>query len=274
MIPAAVMMKLATLGLSPDHAEAVAQMLADVEQATKAEGNAAIETRRANDRERKSRQRHGKSRDVTGQDVTERDTPPSPSLPPQTPPTRPHPPVRNTSTREGPSRSELADEFAEFWSEVPRKVGRGQAEKAFVAARKHTEHSVILAGIRRYAAERRLEDPSFTKHPATWLNGKCWLDDPAPQPSQQTGRPSNGQRYPNTGKPSIRDQIREGVRSVSAGDGVRGPVEASRDGRGAEWPDDERPGGVASRTLTFERGEGRAFEDRPQHQPRYANARY
>lgn len=114
MIPAAVMMKLATLGLSPDHAEAVAQMLADVEQATKAEGNAAIETRRANDRERKSRQRHGKSRDVTGQDVTERDTPPSPSLPPQTPPTRPHPPENNTPAREGPA-----------------KMGRSQASKCF-----------------------------------------------------------------------------------------------------------------------------------------------
>lgn len=109
--------------------------------------------------------------------------------------------------------------------------------------------------------------------PATWRNwARRRADENAP--SQQTGRPSNGQRYPNTGKPSIRDQIREGVRSVSAGDGLRGPVEASRDGRGAEWADDERPGGVASRTLTFERGEGRAFEDRPQHQSRYANARY
>jgi len=72
-IPAHVIAKLAVLGLSRDHAEAVASMLADVEAATKAEAASAIEARRANDRARKERQRHGKSRDVTGQHVTARD---------------------------------------------------------------------------------------------------------------------------------------------------------------------------------------------------------
>lgn len=32
----------------------------------------------------------------------------------------------------------------------------------------------------RYAAQRDDEDPRFTKHPATWLQGKCWLDEPGP----------------------------------------------------------------------------------------------
>lgn len=70
MIPAEVMTRLATLGLEPEHARAVAEMLSAVETATKAEGDAAIEARRANDRERKARQRHVNSRDVTGQDGT------------------------------------------------------------------------------------------------------------------------------------------------------------------------------------------------------------
>lgn len=72
MIPQAVLIQLATLGLSAEHAQAVAAMLSSVEQATKDEAGAAIESRRASDRERKARQRHGKSRDVTGQDVTSR----------------------------------------------------------------------------------------------------------------------------------------------------------------------------------------------------------
>jgi hypothetical protein len=66
MIPATTIAKLATLGLSPSQAEIVASMLTEVEQATEAKSEAAIEARRSNDRERKDRQRHVKSREVTG----------------------------------------------------------------------------------------------------------------------------------------------------------------------------------------------------------------
>ena len=32
----------------------------------------------------------------------------------------------------------------------------------------------------RYAAAQDGKDPTYIKHPTTWLNGKCWLDEPAP----------------------------------------------------------------------------------------------
>lgn len=32
----------------------------------------------------------------------------------------------------------------------------------------------------RYAGERSGEDPTFTKHPSTWLNAGCWADQPRP----------------------------------------------------------------------------------------------
>ena len=35
-----------------------------------------------------------------------------------------------------------------------------------------------IAGAQRYAGERAGEDPKFTKHPATWLRGGCWEDEP------------------------------------------------------------------------------------------------
>lgn len=69
-------------------------------------------------------------------------------------------------------------EFEEWYHLYPRKRGRGQAEKAFRAARKHTDLETLVAGVKRYAAERAGEDARFVKHPATWLNGKCWLDEP------------------------------------------------------------------------------------------------
>jgi len=76
----------------------------------------------------------------------------------------------------------------QFWPIFPRRAGKGQALKAFKAARKRVELSLILDGARRYADERRGENPEYTKHPATWLNGQCWTDEPVPKfvPSQQT----------------------------------------------------------------------------------------
>jgi hypothetical protein len=75
-----------------------------------------------------------------------------------------------------------ADGFAEFWQVYPRRVARGAAEKAYhriIRSREATE-AELLAGAMRYAGQRDGEDAQFTKHPATWLNGKCWMDEPPP----------------------------------------------------------------------------------------------
>lgn len=57
MIPSSVMMKLATIGLSVEQAEAVASMLSEVEAATKTESESSIEARRSADRARAKRRR-------------------------------------------------------------------------------------------------------------------------------------------------------------------------------------------------------------------------
>jgi uncharacterized protein YdaU (DUF1376 family) len=68
--------------------------------------------------------------------------------------------------------------FEEFWGAYPLKKSRGQAERAYQSARKATDAATLLAGAKRYAADPSRK-PEFTKHAATWLNGKCWLDEPA-----------------------------------------------------------------------------------------------
>lgn len=78
----------------------------------------------------------------------------------------------------GGKRENLDDDFGVWWLAYPRRVGRGQAEKAYRAALKLTNAATLLAGAERYAADKRGEDPRYVKHPATWLNGKCWLDEP------------------------------------------------------------------------------------------------
>lgn len=66
-------------------------------------------------------------------------------------------------------------EFDEWYAEYPRKEGKGQARKAYRAARKKTDQSALVAGVARLVAQRL--ERQFTPLPATWLNGERWLDD-------------------------------------------------------------------------------------------------
>ena len=68
--------------------------------------------------------------------------------------------------------------FEDFWAAYPRKKAKGHARKAWERAVRHTDPLVIIDGAKRYAEEKRTEDPMFVKHPATWLNGECWEDEP------------------------------------------------------------------------------------------------
>lgn len=81
--------------------------------------------------------------------------------------------------RQKPSKAAQPDRFSEFWDAYPKRVGKGGAEKAFAKAVRVTEADVIISGARRFAERRAGQDPQFTPHPATWLNGKRWEDDPA-----------------------------------------------------------------------------------------------
>src|SRR5215471_7291977 len=64
--------------------------------------------------------------------------------------------------------------FDEFWKIYPRRVDKQAAAKAFAKALKSATLSEVLCGARRYANERQGQDAQFTKHAATWLNGRCW----------------------------------------------------------------------------------------------------
>ena len=84
----------------------------------------------------------------------------------------------------------LSDRFDEFWSVYPRKTAKGQARKAWPAAVRKANPEVIIKGAMRYRDDPNRTD-RFTKHPATWLNGECWADEPLPvMVEQQNG---NGQ---------------------------------------------------------------------------------
>lgn len=79
------------------------------------------------------------------------------------------------------------DDFDHWFDNFPRKTAKGQARKAYKSALKKTDASTLLRAARAYAATRVGEDDKFTKHPATWLNGECWLEE-----TPKTPAPSNG----------------------------------------------------------------------------------
>jgi hypothetical protein len=71
--------------------------------------------------------------------------------------------------------------FEDWWRQYPKRVAKAAALKAYrtVITKKLATVDELLAGAMRYAAEREGQDPRYTKHPATWLNGGCWADEAA-----------------------------------------------------------------------------------------------
>lgn len=112
-------------------------------------------------------------------------------------------------------KAALEIEFEEFWKQFPRRVAKGQALKAFKAARAKAELATIMAGAHRYGEARTGQDPRFTKHPATWLNGQCWTDEEPPQTPDRAHAPSSGFQ---TGQ----DRTREALQRLRAKDGAHG----------------------------------------------------
>ena len=76
--------------------------------------------------------------------------------------------------------SDADPDFAAFWDAYPRRVAKGQARKAWKIAivKRNVDPKAIILGAERYRDDRsRMSRPiDYTKHPATWLNGECWLE--------------------------------------------------------------------------------------------------
>lgn len=71
------------------------------------------------------------------------------------------------------------DQFDEFWRVYPLRKAKGAAKTAWAKALKRATPDRIIAGAIEYASDPN-RDQDYTKHPATWLNGDCWDDEPAP----------------------------------------------------------------------------------------------
>lgn len=90
------------------------------------------------------------------------------------------PEARNQNTPHSPPRGvDLMRDFAEWYTAYPRHIARGAAERAYKAARKHATADELLAGAKAFASlcQAKGTEKGFIAHPATWLNGRRWLDE-------------------------------------------------------------------------------------------------
>lgn len=88
----------------------------------------------------------------------------------------------NAEERRGEERTNTRPhdaQFEEFWETYPKKVGKGQAAKAYRAALKKTDSDIVLAGLRSHLPIWVTTERQFIPNPATWLNGERWSDDVA-----------------------------------------------------------------------------------------------
>ena len=83
-----------------------------------------------------------------------------------------------------PAGQNAADpRFGEWYAAYPVHKARGDAEKAYAkAVREGADPQVLLEAAKRYCDDPQVHQ-GFGKHPATWLNKKCWLDEDRPPPT-------------------------------------------------------------------------------------------
>lgn len=75
------------------------------------------------------------------------------------------------------SQSDIDIEFEAWWKHYPRKIAKGQAEKAFRTARKIADLETLIAAVLAYSKSVADKDATFIAYGSTWLNGKRWLDE-------------------------------------------------------------------------------------------------
>ncbi|MGH8908301.1 MAG: hypothetical protein ACRD0K_17780 [Egibacteraceae bacterium] len=81
-------------------------------------------------------------------------------------------------------KGSVDDGFASWWAEYPKKVAKGDAEKAWLRIKPDAAliETMIAAVLRQRQSPQWTKDgDKFIPHPATWLNGRRWEDESSAQ---------------------------------------------------------------------------------------------
>lgn len=91
-----------------------------------------------------------------------------------------------------PQGAGCVDLFERFWAAYPRKQYKDRARRAWAKlspdmdlCRKMSE----ALNTQKQSDQWMRDDGRYIPHPATWLNGRCWEDDPGPMYDATLDRP-------------------------------------------------------------------------------------
>lgn len=90
--------------------------------------------------------------------------------------------------------------FDRFWVEYPKKVGKGQAQKAFSKVPVPVETLIEAVQRQRNSVQWQKDGGQYIPNPATWLNQRRWEDDL--DSLNMGGGVTHGGTFPDAG-PSI-----------------------------------------------------------------------
>jgi len=96
------------------------------------------------------------------------------------------PSVAPPARRDKPRQSDEDPLFVEFWSAYPRRVDKGHARTAWTKAIKNgADPTAITAGAQAFGGhcQHLRTEARYIPHPATWLNGERWTDQPDGNPT-------------------------------------------------------------------------------------------
>jgi len=88
-----------------------------------------------------------------------------------------------------PSACAYSVGFLRFWTAYPRKKSKADAFRAWESAKDKPDTDTVIAAIEAQvrSAEWTRENGRYIPHPATWINRKCWDDQPTEQPKASGG---------------------------------------------------------------------------------------
>ena len=78
------------------------------------------------------------------------------------------------------NRAKETPEFVAFYAAYPRKEKRPNAFRAWIGQECQGKAELVMAGLLRWLPRFRAIEPDRVPHPASWLNGQQWQDDPPP----------------------------------------------------------------------------------------------
>lgn len=96
--------------------------------------------------------------------------------------------VTKNPQRKGKERKEYTEEFERFWSAYPKKVGKGDAFKAWQKMngnRPSIEEIESILEQQRNSVEWTKENGQYVPNPSTWLNQERWHDELKPAQSNK-----------------------------------------------------------------------------------------